>query len=99
MVMEKASGKELMDRIVKHSHFSERVAASYFRMMVSGIKHCHDNHVRAHWRGGSRDSAPAAGRLTLALRGVLGVCVSGVCGCSCVCLCVCAYPKSIGVPP
>lgn len=34
-----------MERILEAKHFSERVAARYFRMMLLGVKHCHDNSV------------------------------------------------------
>ena len=60
MVMEKADGKELMDRIVKHSHFSERVAASFFRQMVQGVKWCHDHKVRESARAVVRATSAAA---------------------------------------
>jgi len=45
IVMELCLGGELMDRIVDHQHFSEKVAAAYFRQMLQGVKHCHDNLV------------------------------------------------------
>ena len=41
VVLEVASGGELMDRIVKLNHFSEKVAAFYFRQMLLALDHCH----------------------------------------------------------
>lgn len=45
MVMEWCKGGELMDRILQQKHFSERVAADYFRKMCEGVQHCHNRLV------------------------------------------------------
>jgi serine/threonine protein kinase len=45
IVMEMCVGGELMDRIVDHQHFTEKVASSYFRQMLLGVQHCHTHMV------------------------------------------------------
>lgn len=45
LVMELCEGGELMLRILKHQHFSEKTASGYFRQMLLGVKHCHENLV------------------------------------------------------
>jgi calcium-dependent protein kinase len=45
MVLELATGGELMDRIVKSRSFSEKQAAKYFKQMASGLRHIHDKLV------------------------------------------------------
>lgn len=45
LVMDLCAGGELMDRIVKHRHFSEKVASKYFRQMLEAVQHCHARNV------------------------------------------------------
>jgi calcium-dependent protein kinase len=45
MVMELASGGELMERITRHSVFSEAVAARYFAQLAEGLAHIHKQGV------------------------------------------------------
>lgn len=45
LVMELCTGGELMNRIIDEQVFSEKVAAKYFKQMVTGLMHCHANHV------------------------------------------------------
>jgi serine/threonine protein kinase len=45
IVCELCTGGELMERIVKSTAFSEKVAARYFKQMLEGLKWCHDHHV------------------------------------------------------
>lgn len=45
VVLELANGGELMERIQKLTHFSEKVAAWYFRQMLLSLQHCHTNLV------------------------------------------------------
>jgi Protein kinase domain len=49
IVMELCVGGELMDRIVDHQHFTEKVASSYFRQMLLGVQHCHTHMVVHRW--------------------------------------------------
>ena len=43
--MQLASGGELMERIIKSSHFSEKVASHYFRQMCLAVQWCHEHNV------------------------------------------------------
>ncbi len=45
IVCELCTGGELMDRIIRMQHFSERVASRYFRQMCLGVQHCHAHGV------------------------------------------------------
>lgn len=45
LILQLATGGELMDRIIAAQHFSERVASAFFKQMLLGVKHCHDHGV------------------------------------------------------
>jgi MAP/microtubule affinity-regulating kinase len=45
MVMEHASGGELVDLIIAHGRLQEQVARRFFRQLVSAIDYCHSMHV------------------------------------------------------
>ena len=45
MVMELATGGELMDRITKAQYFSEAVASRYFKQLAMGLQHIHERGV------------------------------------------------------
>jgi calcium-dependent protein kinase len=45
MIVELCTGGELMERIVKEDHFSERVASRLFRQMAAGVQWCHSRLV------------------------------------------------------
>jgi calcium-dependent protein kinase len=45
LVVELCTGGELMARIAEADHFSERVAARYFRQMAEGLQWCHERLV------------------------------------------------------
>ena len=45
MVMELATGGELMDRITKAQYFSEAVASRYFKQLALGLQHIHERGV------------------------------------------------------
>ncbi len=45
LVMEKICGGELFDRIVTKDHYSEREAKDVTRVLLSAIKHLHDQNI------------------------------------------------------
>ena len=44
-VLEKIDGGELFDRIVKKTHYNEKEARDLVRILLSGIKYCHDRNI------------------------------------------------------
>ena len=44
-VLEKIDGGELFDRIVRKTHYSEKEARDLVRVLLSGIKYCHDRNI------------------------------------------------------
>lgn len=45
IVAELCTGKELMDRILSETHFSEKVASSFFKQMLLALQFCHSKGV------------------------------------------------------
>lgn len=43
--MEKIQGGELFDRIVKKTHYSEKEARDLAKILLNGIKYCHDRNI------------------------------------------------------
>ena len=56
-VMEKIDGGELFDRIVKKTHYTEKEARDLVRILLNGVKYCHDRNI-AHRLVGSEKRAP-----------------------------------------
>lgn len=44
-VLEKVDGGELFDRIVKKTHYTEKEARDLVKVLLSGIKYCHDRNI------------------------------------------------------
>lgn len=44
-VLEKVDGGELFDRIVKKTHYNEKEARDLVRVLLNGIKYCHDRNI------------------------------------------------------
>lgn len=49
-VLEKVDGGELFDRIVKKTHYNEKEARDLVKVLLNGIKYCHDRNI-AHRLG------------------------------------------------
>ena len=45
LITELCNGGELFDRIISHGSFSEAIAASYMRQILSVVSYCHDRNI------------------------------------------------------